>query len=388
MPTRGAAEFPRRVGALLLGLATLYAIYAVGAYGTFEPGSPFAYRIVMILGMADFPLPLLTAPVVFAASVGHFDLRGEIGRDVRRRHWRTVAAVAVGALVVCAVGPTLFERALEALGALHPTRPREGLVADAHARAAAPVAVGLFVVVSAVSGAVVGYATAGLGPKARIFLRWTAGVAVFVSFCATLVGVAELIAMRGVLSPPWLALAPPAVPLLLTAALACHDSGRFAAAAMDRLGLSRRKPLDPNTLDAVVSTVIKGDDREGSPADQRMEVEMAALVSGIRRVAADAVTIDDAQVKRIVTNLTSGPPAAAGPSLISRRRKVRRWGLATAAFLGSWSCLSVGLLVLGGATIGMPTLISAAVSGSAGAGMTVFLSRRNLVSVSGAVTSG
>ena len=63
------AEFRRSVGIGFLGLSIIYSVYAAGALVAFEPDAPFAYRLVMLIGMATVPLPILLGPAVFIAPL-------------------------------------------------------------------------------------------------------------------------------------------------------------------------------------------------------------------------------------------------------------------------------------------------------------------------------
>ncbi len=369
--------FTARVGVCLAGLAVLYAIYAVGAYWTLGPSSPFAYRAVMILGMATFPLPLLVGPAVFTASLDHFDLYGAMGPRVRRRHWQFLALIALGTYLVCAIGPIVFDRALEAVAARPMATPRQGLVAEGHARVVGPIAIGLFVLVSGVSGAVAGHATMGFGPFGRVVARWAAGVIVTGAFCATLVGVDELITMHGVLTPTWLALGPPLVPLFLTSLVARQDCMRIADSVFSRLGVGRRN-MDSRELDALVSTVVEADDTDAAAAGgvkHGPEAEIATLLSGLRRAGVDRIILDPERARRLVADTPAGtfaPTKSVGTSGI---RQTVRWVPATATFVVAWSVLSGGLLLLGGSAIATPSVVSAVLAGFVGAGTTVFLSR-------------
>ena len=381
--------FPGRVAACLLGLATLYIIYAVGAYYSHEPGTPFAYRVVMVFGMATFPLPLLVAPAVYMAALDYFDLYGAVSVRVRRHHWGILAAIAMCAWAACASGPAVFDRALEAVGVSDLDRPREGLVAEGHARVAAPIAVGLFVFVSGVYGAVLGHATMGFERYGRFFARWGAGVGAFATFCVTLVGVGELITMYGVLSPLWLALAPPVFPLVFTAVLARDDCMRIVESVSSRLGF-RRPAMDATAVDELLTVVIDADNR-GSAAEQvarqGTESEVAALVSGFRRVGSARIPIDQTHVQKMVSQITGGLAEPARQSWNADNRGAVRWAPAAAAFVGSWICLSVGLLLLGGANIATPSMVSAAVAGLIGAGSTLLLSRTDLFPVPAATVA-
>ena len=158
-------------------------------------------------------MTVLLAPAVFVAALDDFDLHGTTDAGARQRHWRLVALVALGAGLASGIGPVIFDHALAAVGDIdHVPVPREGMVAEANARLMVPPAIALLVFVACLAGAIVGRQTTGLSDAPRILVRWLAGALLVALFWATMVAVAELITMHGMLSPIWLALAPPLVP--------------------------------------------------------------------------------------------------------------------------------------------------------------------------------
>ena len=316
-PTLGHREpnksgFRRRIGAGFGGLSALYAVYAVGAFVALEPGASIPYRLVLILGMAAFPLTVLLAPAVFVAALDDFDLYGTAGPDVRRGHWRLVGLVAMGAGLASAVGPDLFDHALAAVGYTDHVRvPREGMIVDANARLMIPLAVALLVVVAGLSGAVVGRLTTALADAPRIFTRWVAGVLLIAVFWTTMVVIAELIAMHGMLSPIWLALAPPMVPLLLTCILARDDCARLARSLIDRIRY-RHERMDPLILDDLVTAIQRAtdpDETAASPlAHNDPDPEMAELLARLHRLEGPREAADESRVREIVNALTAPSP--------------------------------------------------------------------------------
>ena len=381
-------RFRRRVVVCLWWLTALYAVYAVGAMVALEPGTWLAYRLVMAFGMATFPLPVLVAPAVFVAASDYFDLYGTMGPRVRRRHWTLLGLLALGAYAVASLGPAAFDQMLEAVrGPYHAVSP-EGVKANSHARLMAPIAVALFVVVAGVAGAVVGHSTMGLARSRRFLTRWVACFVLVATFWATLVGVDELIVMHGVLSPAWLAVAPPAVPFLLACVLAREHCLRIGEVLLERIGY-RRDRMDPHVLDHVVTLVAEADDPDQAVsamvAEHDADREMVTLVAGIRRVAAPGVAVSERQVRQVVSAAIAYPAA-------TRRYPVpwlqisRQWAETAGAFAGSWACLSAGLLLLGGAAITPPTIVSAAVAGFIGAAATAWMWRRDLSPAVGPAT--
>ena len=376
--------FRHQVTLAFLGLGALYCVYAVGAFLGLEPTASILYRIVLIIGTAAFPLTVLFAPAVFVAALNDFDQHGTAVVGAQPRHLRLVALVALVAGLASAIGPLLFDRALAAIGHTDHIRiPREGIVADANARLMMPSAVALFVVVAAVTGAVVGRLTTALADAARILARWVAGVLLVTVFWTTMVVVAELITMRGILSPIWLALAPPLVPFLLTCALARDDCARIARSLVDRIR-HRQDRMEPLVLDDLVTAVQRPDDADPSAAGVRArdhpDPEMAELLARLHRLEGPRGAADEARVNAIVQALTALPPPTASdvPQQANAPPASGRLQIAAAA-VGCWACLSSALLLLGGAEIEPPTIASASVAGVFGAWATVHIARRDKV---------
>lgn len=353
-PHRGQGtknRFGYCVGLCLLALVTLYAVYAVGGFLALGPATPFDHRIVKVLGMAIFPLPMMAAPATYFAALNRFDLYGDMESGLSRSHWKQLGLIALGASVVLLLAPVGYEYAWRAVIGSYDTVLLERMAAANNARLMLPLAVALFVIVAGVGGAVTGRITRGLTTGRRYVARWTVGAGLVGSFLAAMVVMAELIAMRGVLSPPWLALAPPAVPFALVCVLARRDCARVIQSMAERVGLHRGHRPDP--------------------------AETGALVNGLRQVAAPAVAIDELRVREIVTGLT----ASAKPSTQPSRTRVRRaagdwrWGQMAGGFAGSWAYLSVGFLWLGGAGLSPPTVVSALSAGLIGAAGAILTSR-------------
>ena len=344
-------RFGHCVGLCLLALVALYTVYSVGAFVALGPVTPFTHRLVMLLGMAAFPLPLMVAPATYFAALNRFDLCSEMGLGVRRRHWKQLGTLAVGTCVAFLVAPVGYEYAVEAVAGPYDTVLPESLAANNNARFMVPVAVALFVIVAGIGGAVTGRITRSLTTGRRYVARWTVGAALVGSFLATIVIMAELIAMRGVLSPPWLALAPPAVPFALVCILARRDCVRVIRSLAERVGVHRRDHPNPAEIDA--------------------------LVTGLRQVAAPAVAIDEPRVREIVAGLTAAAGATAGSQPTRSRRTTAdwRWSEMAGGFAGSWAYLSVGFLWLGGAGLSPPTVVSALSAGLIGATGAVLTSR-------------
>lgn len=373
-----ANTFRSRVGAGFLGLSVLYGVYAVGAFLALDPTASAFYRLLVVFRMATFPLTVLCAPAVFVAALDEYDVYGRRVQGVGRRQLGLVALVAFSAGLASAVGPALFDYALGVVGSTaHVLVPREGMVADANARLMVPPALALFVVVAGLAGAVVGRLTTGLADALRILTRWVAGVLLVGVFWVTMVVAAELITMHGVLSPIWLALAPPFVPFLLTCILAREDCARIARSLIDRIRY-RRERMDPLILDDLVTAIRRADDADsgtgGTTADHQPDPEMVELLTRLRGLAGPSDAAEESRVRGIVSALAVPPPGVVRD--VPQRAEVglSPGRLQTAgAVVGCWACLSVALLLLGGAAIVPPTIASASISGVLGAWATVHI---------------
>lgn len=374
--------FRRRIVTGFLGLSALYGVYAVGAFFALDPGASVSYRLVLVFGTATFPLTVLVAPAVFVASMGDSDRQGASDTGFGPRHWWLIALVALGAGLASAVGPIVFDYALAGTEDFdHVRLPQEGMISGANARLVVPPALVLFVVVAALAGAIVGRLTTAFTEAPRVFARSAAGVLLVAVFWTTMVVVAELITMHGILSPIWLALAPPLVPFLLTCALARDDCARIVRSLVDRIR-HRQERMEPLVLDGLVTAVQQADDPDPSAAGVRArdhpDPGMAELLARLHRLEGPRGAGDEARVNAIVQALTAVPPPVASdaPQQANAPPTSHRLQIAAAA-VGCWACLSSALLLLGGAAVEPPTIASASVAGVFGAWATVHIARRD-----------
>ncbi len=337
-PDRDA--FPRALGCALLVVVGLYVVYDVGVFVALGSDTSIAHRVLIMFAMAAFPLPALVAPATYFAALDAFDLYGEHGPGVRARHWKLLGALAAGAYLVVATGPAVHDYAVEAVMGPVEAMPEEGMVADPQARIMIPFAVALFVVVGGVAGALAGRITAGMPAGRRSVARWAVCIGMLASFMVTLVIVADLIKMHGILSPPWLALAPPAGPFVLVCALAWRDCARLAGSGLARLGRGRRA------------------------------MDTDALADALRRTAAPEVAVSESQVDALVEALATAPEPPL-PRSDQRRGRSWHWIGMIAGFMGAWASVSAGLLLLGGASVSPPTMVSGIAAGLFGSAVAV-----------------
>lgn len=376
-------RFRHRILAGFFGLCVLYAVYAIGAFVAVEPEGTFAYRLVVVLGMATYPVPIILALAVFIAALDDSDPFGIPGSLGRYRRLGFLGVLAIGAGLATILGPWAFDRALEVAGSgLRAAVPQEGMVADANARMMMPVAVALLVPVAAIAGSVIGRRTRGFSDDRRIVTRWVAGVLLVALFFSTTFVVGELIVMHGALSPLWLAIAPPLVPFLLTCAVAGRDCARVAQSLVSRIR-DRRPRMDPAALDDLVTAIREADDPEAAAAAViargGADREMTALVGGLSRVGATAASAtDESRVQEIVDVLATktGPDLQVAPLPDDPLPGPGRAQIA-ASVVVIWISLTTGLLLLGGADIATPTLVSASAAGALGAWASIEIACRD-----------
>ncbi len=375
--------FRHRVGNGFLGLSLLYCVYAVGAFFGLEAEASVEYRIVMVLRMAITPLPVLLAPAVYVAALDDFVFGGFSASTMQMPRLRVLGLLALGAGIATAAGPPFFDYAIEYIAAAPAaTLPQEGMVTDSKARTMMPIAVALFVFVAAIAGSVIGRRTRGFSDDRRIVTRWVAGVLLVTLFFFTTFVVGELIVMHGALSPLWLAIAPPLVPFLLTCAVAGRDCARVAQSLVSRIR-DRRPRMDPAALDDLVTAIREADDPEAAAAAViargGADREMTALVGGLSRVGATAASaIDESRVQEIVDVLATktGPDLQVAPLPDDPLPGPGRAQIA-ASVVVIWISLTTGLLLLGGADIATPTLVSASAAGALGAWASIEIACRD-----------
>ena len=91
-------------------------------------------------------------------------------------------------------------------------------------------------------------------------------------------------------------------------------------------------------------------------------MDAGAVAEGLRRTAAPEVAVSDAQVDAVVGVLAAAP-GTTPPRSNRRRGRSWRWMGMTAGFMGAWAAVSVGLLLLGGAGVSPPTMVSGIAAG-------------------------
>lgn len=386
-------DFVRRAAAVFLKLAVLYGLYALQAlvFG-FRSSVSVPARLVMTAGSASIVLSLLVPPAVFAAALSSFDPIDEAAPGSRKRDWSQLVAMALGAWLLSGFGPIASDYVLYKMRAAAdlPTHP----VAFTEVMVLVPIAIGLFVVLSGVAGALVGQRTRWLPRWRRHLVRWVSGLALVAVFWFPVMGAGELVDRYGV-SVAWLlVLLPLIVPAAATWGLLRMQGYQLRDLLPAPAGATRSRPLDPAVIDRLTTIVVEGEqetDVEGErEIDQAMEdelvfkneaeAEMFRFLAGLRRVVAPGVATSDRKVQEIVHAVVATPPSP-GPAPKRLRQPAADWwpkiDIAPMGEFGvSWACLTVGLLFFGLVGGTSPNLVAAAVLGLLGTAATMLLAER------------
>lgn len=335
-------DFARRTGVHFARLAGLYALYSVWLFFVYYASTPsYLLRFIFVGEASAFWLGALVPLAVFAAAVNRFDLFGEM--ETRRQDWKWLAVIAGGMCLYIFLATLAWEYVLlRAAPELVRTWPGYDAV-----HLSIEVAIGIFVVITAVAGAATGRATQSWSPLRRVAGRWLVAVALVVSFAAALDHFAYLARMHGY-SVGWTVLCAPLLPLLAACALirACRYG------VLEVIGLNRRYAnwLDEHAVDRIVTAVVREDEEGGRRAEEvaqtPTELDLARFVRGLRRVAAPMVEVTEAEARETVARaLAEAPPRPAPRSrrLRSKWLEPERLG----EFGVAWAFLSAGLTLPG-----------------------------------------
>lgn len=338
-------RFPARTGRIFGKLAALFSLYAGWLLFDDLDGVPYLERLVMIGGIASFALALLVAPAVFAAG-SEFDVFGERGPGERRRGWRWLGLAALGACLMAETGVPLSEYLLDVV-APNRTRgvPEPGV--RYYNRFLVPIAVGIFIVTSGVAGAVVHCMTRDSSPGRRSLVRFLTCVGLVALFWASLLICSELVRSTTTMPVVLIVLGPQLIPLLLTWRLVRSQG----YGVLEVVGLDRRMDrwLDADAVDRLVHAVSRQDAPNAPVVEDvvrnRTEAEAARFMQAMRRAAAPAIRVSEAEARATAARALAAAPARAATSGATSLRRLVSGRVGD--FGVSWASLSAGLVLFG-----------------------------------------
>lgn len=359
----------RLAGTWLLGLMTLYSVYAWGAFLTLDVDLAAPVRIAMAVGPAMVACALLVSPSLFAAGVRCADLLDIAFNLTRRDFWMQMGVCAAVAFLLSALGAGIVPNLV-----LSVQDHAQEMVSGSAPELAAlilPFELSGLAALSGIAGALVGHATGHWKPLRRNVARWFACLALMASFLIPLLVAVNALVQHGA-SPVWVLAVPLAIPLTLTTILARRERHSFAVSFP--WGRTGRGQLDGEAFDRIVTGLVEGPESEvDGLARSESEIEMAHLAAAIRRIAAPRATMSESRAAEIVAGIATASPSAPGPA---RRRWPRPRPGSVGGFCTSWTCIAAGLVIvspLGGVPISVVSAVATGLLGSAGI---VMLGRR------------
>ncbi len=372
--------FPRRAGAVLLKLGTLYALYAVQALKDFPSDYTLVERMALTVASAGVILSVLVPVAVLVAAGRHFDPVDEAVVGGRKRQWMWLALMGMIASAVSMLGPAISDLAM---GVLAPPSPGfvapESPASTAPARLIVPLAIGIQVVLAGVAGAMIEPVIQWAPRWRRLLWRWAACLAVTVSFWLPVVGVGALVDRYG---PVWawaFLSGPLALPLVGTWTLL--RLRRIAVRDLLPVSASNSLPVDPETLDQLLSAVGRTTTSTGLRAGigtTEEEARLGRFLVAVREAATSSMETSDQRMEELVRKTL-----AAAPATVPRpaRKRSLSWQLpldwATASELVvSWGGIAAGVVVLGMVGGVSPNAAAAGTVGLVGAAAGVWLARR------------
>ena len=353
-----------------LGLSGLYALYAAGTYFGLHDDLLVGDRLGMVLGPTMVALSLLIAPAAFAAAATRPFLIAERERRALAKHVAQLILFALGAYALCTVGP----RVGQAL--LHPPTFPLPSVAPApeileNARFWVPSSISVFAIFSGVAGGLIGRITEGWCPRRQAVLTWFSCLAVFLSFWLSFLLTINLVLQRGV-STPWLLPGSLLLPTLLIGVIVWRTVDDVGWKGRPRGSHIESDPYDPEYLDRVDSVVNPqvgrlDEDLFGTMVASRSELEMVHMAKGLRRELGPDVSMSPQRVDEIVESLMDVPEREeTRPTSTQRIRNRNRRLMKTGEFCTSWSCLALGMLMVGMLGGVPPNLVLAGLAGLLG----------------------
>ena len=373
LPT-GPFGLARLTGMWFLGLTGIYLLYACSVFVGLGGDTPLLERVTMALGPSTFAFALLISPSLFASSIGQTDApEMNPGRGLAR-YWALFALFAGVAFLLSTIGASIATSLTSPVPADSSevfAGPRPSALEAT--RILMPCAISACVLLSGVAGILIGHITSGWRTLWRNTARWLFGMTLMASFLLPFLATTKAIAQHG--TPPiWILLNPLAIPFLLTTLLVVRERHALGLSLGTRWRRARTQ-VDPEWLDRVVAQITGDPDSVVDPRGlTEPEREIAALAAAIRRIAGPRATLSESRVREIVAAITAASPARA-PEAVKPRRSAFRPAV-LGGFCTSWTCLAVGLVIVGPLG-GVPTSVaSAAIAGFLGSAGILLVARR------------
>ena len=311
----------------------------------------------MVLGTTTMAVALLASAATFAGSAMRYDLLTAKDTGHQRVYWAQLALFGLGVYLLVAIGAPAFRSLLPGASDL----PAETLPPSASAlsslRLLFPVPFAVFAVLSGVAGAMVGRIVSRSALKHARAVPWLACLGLVGAFSASFLGTSTLIVQHGFPSAG-IVVVPVLAPLIVITALVWREHSIFRSLSRSGGKTGESEPVDPDTVDEVLSWVIEaGQEGRHFPDD-----EVAQLARGIRLTAGSRARMSPAKVSSIVEHLVKQDDGRTQPDV--KTHSVYR---VTAAELCS-ACVSLaaGCIVVGSMGGLMPSLSSAIIAGIVG----------------------
>ena len=358
-----------------LGLTGIYLLYAWSVFLGLGGETPFLERVTMALGPSTFAFALLISPSLFASSIGQTDGPEMSPGRALARCWAFFALFAGVAYLLSIIGTGIATSLTSPVpgDASEMFAPPPAPPALETTRILIPFAISACVPLFGVAGILIGHITSWWRTLWRNTARWLFGVTLMASFLLPFLATMNAIAQHG--TPPiWILINPLAIPLLLTSVLVVRERHALGLSLGTRWRRARTQ-VDPEWLDRVVAQITGDPDSVVDPRGlTEPEREIAALAAAIRRIAGPRATLSESRVREIVAAITAASPARA-PEAVKPRRSAFRPAV-LGGFCTSWTCLAVGLVIVGPLG-GVPTSVaSAAIAGFLGSAGILLVARR------------
>ncbi|MDE2805408.1 MAG: hypothetical protein OXN18_09720 [Gemmatimonadota bacterium] len=263
-----------------------------------------------------------------------------------------LVAVAMGAYVLCGLGPRLSSGLLSLNSYPPPEVVATSQIVES-ARFWVPSTIAIFTVLSGVAGGLMSRVMEWSDPGRRIAVTWLCCLGLLASFWLPFLLTTNLIVHRDI-AAAWILPGSLLLPAIVIAFVAW-----WSIESLDHI----------NRVDRAVNPPA---DRPNEPpigavAATRTELEMIHLAKGIRSVVGPSASLSPQDVDEIVNSLLDAPPNEATKPTVARRARDRIGRPATVGqFCTNWACLAAVLLMVGMLGGVPPNLVLAGLAGLLG----------------------